>query len=198
MRNFLNPAFTATLSQRLAGLGALVLVVAPAQAITVAPALRPDAHPPSLLAARSAARATTRPRAIQSATTSANLDQAVLQQINQYRASRNLPALKLDPRITAQALAHSQAMASGQVPFSHNGFQQRVATIGKAIPYSSAAENVAYNMGYSDPATQAVQGWLKSPGHLKNIQGKYNLTGIGVAQNAKGEVYFTQIFIQSR
>jgi uncharacterized protein YkwD len=87
-------------------------------------------------------------------------------------------------------------MAKGTVKFSHHGFEQRV----KAIPlkYDSAGENVAFNIGYSDPAHQAVVGWLNSPGHLKNIQGKYKLTGVGVATNAKGEVYLTQIFINTR
>jgi uncharacterized protein YkwD len=66
-----------------------------------------------------------------------------------------------------------------------------------AIPlkYSSAAENVAYNTGYSNPANEAVVGWLKSPGHLRNLQGKYNLTGVGVAANENGDVYLTQIFL---
>jgi uncharacterized protein YkwD len=68
-----------------------------------------------------------------------------------------------------------------------------------AIPldYDSAAENVAYNLGYSSPSNEAVSGWLKSPGHLKNLQGKYNLTGVGVATNDKGEVYLTQIFLNA-
>lgn len=132
------------------------------------------------------------------AATAETLEQSVLRQINQYRADRKLPPLQLDARISTQALTHSQAMANGQVPFSHNGFEQRIQTIGKSLPYRSAAENVAYNMGYQDPATQAVKGWLKSPGHLKNIQGQFNLTGIAVARNAKGEYYFTQIFIRSR
>lgn len=51
---------------------------------------------------------------------------------------------------------------------------------------------------HKDPATQAVQGWLKSSGHLANIRGNYTLTGIGVASNNQGEIYFTQIFLQSR
>jgi uncharacterized protein YkwD len=126
------------------------------------------------------------------------LEQAVLTQINQYRASRKLAPLTLNATISGQARAHSQAMANGQVPFSHNGFQQRVATIARTIPYSRAAENVAYNQGYSDLVGQAVQGWLKSPGHLKNIEGSFDLTGIGIAKNAKGEYYFTQIFIRRR
>ena len=86
-------------------------------------------------------------------------------------------------------------MANGAVPFGHDGFEQRVQALAKAIPYKAAAENVADNQGYNDPATQAVQGWLKSDGHRRNIEGQYNLTGIGIALNANGEYYFTQIFV---
>lgn len=128
----------------------------------------------------------------------AALEQSVHNQINQYRKSRNLPPLTLDARISAQSRLHSQAMASGKVPFSHDGFDQRVQVIRQSISYRSAAENVAYNQGYSDPDKQAVQGWLKSSGHHKNIVGQYDLTGIGIAKNAKGEYYLTQIFIKRR
>ena len=87
-------------------------------------------------------------------------------------------------------------MAKGKVPFSHLGFKQRVNAI--TIGYSGAAENVASNLGYSDPANQAVVGWLNSPGHLENVKGHYNLTGIGVVTNTQGEVYLTQIFLRSK
>jgi uncharacterized protein YkwD len=127
-----------------------------------------------------------------------SIERAVLDKINQYRQGRNLPPLTWDDRISNQARIHSQNMASGAVPFSHNGFQQRVQEIAKVIPYRAAAENVAYNRGYTDPATNAVQGWLNSSGHQRNIVGNYNLTGIGVARNSKGEYYFTQIFILKR
>jgi len=128
----------------------------------------------------------------------ADLEQSVHQQINQYRKSRNLPPLTLNASITEQARIHSEAMASGRVPFSHNGFEGRVKAIAKSISYRAAGENVAYNQGYSNPDQQAVQGWLESPGHLKNIVGDFDLTGIGVTKNAKGEYYFTQIFIKRR
>ncbi len=101
-------------------------------------------------------------------------------------------------RICEQSRLHSQAMASGQVPFSHNGFEARVKAIGESIPYRSAAENVAYNQGYSNPDQQAVEGWIKSPGHRKNMEGQFDVTGIGITKNAKGEYYFTQIFIKRR
>ena len=132
----------------------------------------------------------------QADSTTQSLEQAVHQKINQYRASKGLPALTIAPSITQQARQHSQNMATGKVPFGHQGFEGRVKEIAKSVTYRAAAENVAYNMGYQDPATQAVQGWLKSPGHLKNIQGTYGLTGIGVSRNAKGEIYFTQMFIR--
>jgi len=124
--------------------------------------------------------------------------QDIHQQINQYRQSQNLPPLKLNPTITQQAQQHSQEMATGQVPFSHQGFEQRAEKISQAVQYRSVAENVAYNQGYSDPAENAVSGWLKSPGHYKNIVGDFDLTGIGVAQNEAGEYYFTQIFLKQR
>ena len=138
------------------------------------------------------------PQIAQAAPTPATLEQAVFKQINDYRASQKLAPLVFDNRIATQARTHSQSMANKSVPFGHQGFQQRTQVIGQAIPFSSAAENVAFNMGYKDPATQAVQGWLKSPGHLQNIRGDYGLTGIGVSQNNKGEIYFTQIFIKKR
>ena len=127
-----------------------------------------------------------------------NLEQSIHQQINEYRQSQNLPPLSLNSTISQQARLHSQAMAEGNIPFSHEGFDGRIAEISQTIPYSSVAENVATNQGYANPARQAVSGWLDSPGHYKNIVGNYDLTGIGVVENEVGEYYFTQIFLKSR
>jgi uncharacterized protein YkwD len=89
-------------------------------------------------------------------------------------------------------------MADGSVPFSHDGFDDRVAAISAQIPISGAAENVAMNSGYSDPARIAYDGWLKSEGHRNNIEGNYDLTGIGVYQASGGSYYLTQLFAKSR
>lgn len=121
------------------------------------------------------------------------LEKSVFEKINRYRVSKGLGQLKLDARISRQARIHSQNMANGKVPFSHNGFERRVKVL--PIRFSSAAENVAFNQGYDDPVAEAVRGWIHSPGHHVNIKGKYNLTGVGVAANRQGEVYLTQIFI---
>lgn len=124
----------------------------------------------------------------------AALERSVFEQINQYRLEQGLSALVLNADISQQARQHSQTMASRRT-LSHDGFDQRIAAIEQWIPYRSAAENVAYNQGYAAPDRQAVDNWLDSPGHLKNIVGEFNLTGIGVAQNQQGEYYLTQIFI---
>ncbi|MEG4023591.1 CAP domain-containing protein [Microcoleus sp. S13C4] len=125
-----------------------------------------------------------------------DLEKAVNQQINQYRSSKKLPPLSIDPRISQIARIHSENMANGKVRFSHDGFEGRAKAI--TIPYQSVAENVAYNFGFSDPVRNAVEGWIKSDGHRKNMEGQFNVTGIGVAKNAKGEYYFTQLFVRSR
>lgn len=128
----------------------------------------------------------------------ASLEQAIHDQVNQYRFSQNLPPLQLDERISREARLHSQQMASGVVPFSHQGFEQRVEAIAASIPYRSAGENLAYNLGYQDPVTAAVEGWIESPSHQENMVGDFNLTGVGIAQNQEGRYYFTQIFLLTR
>lgn len=122
-----------------------------------------------------------------------DIERDIVQQINQYRAERNLPALRWEAAIAQLAREHSQGMATKRIPFGHTGFSNRIEEL--RIPYRSAAENVAFNSGYTNPAAQAVDGWLKSPKHRKNIEGNFNLTGIGVSRGEKGEYYLTQVFI---
>lgn len=129
--------------------------------------------------------------------TMADIEQAVHVQINQYRASKGLPPLTLNAAIVEQARGHSRNMAKGTTAFSHDGFDDRIDAIGRSIKVVSGAENVAFNAGFSDPATRAVEGWLNSTGHRENIEGDYNLTGIGVEKNSSGEFYFTQVFVRN-
>lgn len=117
------------------------------------------------------------------------------QQINEYRVSLELAPLELNAQISEQARIHSENMAQKTQKLSHDGFETRVKALKSDIAYRRAAENVAFNMGYHDPVSQAVTGWIKSDGHRQNMVGDYNLTGIGVAKNQQGEYYFTQIFI---
>ncbi|MBE0644867.1 MAG: CAP domain-containing protein [Bacteroidetes bacterium] len=126
------------------------------------------------------------------------IEARVLTLVNQYRVDNGYAPLTRNDIIDAQARKHSTNMAAGSVPFSHDGFEDRVNEIRKNINIGGAGENVAMNSGYSDPARVAFDGWIKSDGHRANIEGNYDLTGIGVAQSSSGAYYLTQIFAKSR
>lgn len=119
------------------------------------------------------------------------------QRINAFRQSRGLPPLIWDDTVADVCREHSQNMADGRVPFSHDGFDGRTDLLfGTFSSARSAAENVAYNQGYPNPPATAVSGWIDSPGHYENIVGNWTHTGIGVARNENNAYYFTQIFLR--
>jgi uncharacterized protein YkwD len=124
------------------------------------------------------------------------LEQEVHEQINAYRLSQGLGPLALDARLGELAREHSREMAQGRIPFGHSGFEQRAQIIRRSYAHSELGENVGYNWGRADPAAEAVARWLRSAQHRTNIAGDFRLTGIGVAENEKGEYYFTQIFLK--
>lgn len=118
--------------------------------------------------------------------------------VNAYRTSKGLKPLALDNTMCTVANVHSKNMAMGTAPFSHDGFKARIDEIKKSIKgVRAAGENLAMNMGMKKPAEQAVEGWIKSPGHQANMVGDYNKTGIGIAKNSKNEYYYTQLFIKA-
>jgi uncharacterized protein YkwD len=123
------------------------------------------------------------------------LEITAFQQVNQYRLAQGLVPLRLEPQISQVARQHAQAMANKKATFSHDGFEQRAKTLKSRISLQAVGENLAYIKGYDDIATTAVKGWINSPGHRKNMVGQYNLTGMGVAKNAAGEYYLSQLFV---
>ncbi|CAE7634752.1 ylbC [Symbiodinium sp. CCMP2456] len=105
------------------------------------------------------------------------LSRRALDETNIFRGSERMPPLKWCQGIADIAAEHARQMARGEMPFSHDGFSDRVSRY--PIPHLSAAENLAYNSGVADTAGVAVQGWIKSPGHRKNLLGAFDLCGIG-------------------
>ncbi len=121
------------------------------------------------------------------------LQQSVLDYVNQYRRNKGLAPLKMMPLITTEALKHSKNIADGRIDFSHDGFDGRADRLMSQIEQSNAiAENVAYG---KFTAQEVVNRWIQSAGHRKNIEGKFNLTGVGIVKRSDGYIYFTQIFI---
>lgn len=117
--------------------------------------------------------------------------------VNQYRASIQRVQLRRKSVLDRIAQEHADDVAAGRVPFSHQGFGDRVKAI-KAYakwPYK-AAENL-YGIDNPPPkvASMALHGWIDSPGHHVNLKGKFLYTGIGVAQSADGEWIVCQIYV---
>ena len=119
--------------------------------------------------------------------------------VNDHRRAMGLSPLPYNARIAAVARRHSEDMAAGRVPAGHERFESRKRDISTMIPWSGMAENVGINdYPPSETVRAAVSGWLVSRGHRENIEGRYDLTGVGIARDARGVYYYTQIFVRRK
>src|SRR5690606_19105807 len=73
------------------------------------------------------------------------LERQIHDLVNNRRSATNRPGLRWDDRVAAIAREHSQAMASGRRPFSHDGFDQRAEQIAALLTVRALAEHVAYD-----------------------------------------------------
>jgi uncharacterized protein YkwD len=125
----------------------------------------------------------------------ATMEQRIFDLVNRHRVARGLTPLMLDRRIGEEARRHSAAMARGATPVGHRGYRDRIDVLRAVLSIQRSAENVGMNHGYPDPAAEVVHGWIESRGHRVNMEGTFELTGVGVATNGKDEIFFTQIFV---
>jgi len=128
------------------------------------------------------------------ATLQSDMDKEIFDLINKHREDKGLNTLEFNEEIWKGAQGHSENMANGTTPFSHDGFSERVAEIRENMGLSggASAENVA--MGYTT-ATAVVNGWINSEGHKKNLEGDYTHSAVSAVKDSKGTYYYTQIFI---
>jgi uncharacterized protein YkwD len=115
--------------------------------------------------------------------------------VNEHRATNGLSDLELSQQTTTQAQSHSENMADGTTPYSHDGFNERFDILVEQINVVAMGENVAYGQ---TSAEQVMEDWINSEGHRTNIEGDYTHIGVGVAQDENGIYFFTQIFVKIR
>lgn len=112
---------------------------------------------------------------------------ATLCLLNRERSARNLKPLKLNPKLSRVARAHSRDMVTKRF-FEHESrdgrtpFQRMLAT--DYVPKGAAwalGENIGWGtMTLAQPAA-VVKAWMKSPGHRQNIlNGRFREIGIGI------------------
>ncbi|MGW3338777.1 CAP domain-containing protein [Streptomyces sp. NPDC001009] len=148
----------------------------------------------------------TRPRPVQTATTTApstpqpaataSGDVArVVELVNAERAKVGCSPVELNSTLSKAAQDHSADMAAHNT-MSHTGSDgsdpgSRITAAG--YRWSAYGENVAY--GYSTPE-QVMAGWMDSPGHRENILNcSFKEIGVGLAQPGS---YWTQDFGTAR
>jgi uncharacterized protein YkwD len=118
--------------------------------------------------------------------------------VNAHRASLDASELQRHPRLDQIARQHSAAMAQG-ASFSHSGFSRRATQARTVAEFFRASENLAYNFGHADPAARAMESWLDSSAHRREMErGTFRLTGIGVARTPDGKYFFTQLFLHPK
>ena len=109
------------------------------------------------------------------------LARAVQKAVNDFRASHQLPPLRLDIRLNEAAQAHTDFMAATQVitHFGSDGSDPGKRLERAGYRWSTIGENIA--AGQID-AQEVVQDWINSPAHRANLL-KEGLTDIGVGYN---------------
>lgn len=118
--------------------------------------------------------------------------------INGVRSKHGLQPLAWNDDIAAISRVHSRNMAEFNF-FSHKGLDNKMVSdraddLG-ARKWRAIGENIAFNRGYKDPITKAVELWLDSPSHRRNLlDPNWKESGIGIAIAEDGSYYLTQVF----
>jgi serine/threonine protein kinase/uncharacterized protein YkwD/Leucine-rich repeat (LRR) protein len=116
-----------------------------------------------------------------------------LELVNKERQKAGVPPLARNENLLRAARRHSNFMAGKKV-LTHGPDEKTLAERLKDVNYDFAlcAENLALIEGTS---SDAVAAWLKSAGHRSNLlDARYTETGIGLAYDEDGKLYFTQVF----
>jgi uncharacterized protein YkwD len=119
--------------------------------------------------------------------------------VNKIREQNRLKDLDWSDQLESVARLHSDNMAEYQF-FSHKGLDNKYvsqrADDAHVGAWRSIGENIAFMRGYSDPVKMAVDLWMDSPAHRRNmLDPNWNESAIGVGVSSDGSVYFTQVFL---
>jgi uncharacterized protein YkwD len=106
-------------------------------------------------------------------------EQTLLQAINQTRAARGVPPLRVGVRLQRAARAHSRAMArTGS--FTHGDWYRRLRRHG--VRGRMLGETIAWGVGVDGTAAAIVGMWMASPPHRATLlRPGFRRLGVGVA-----------------
>jgi uncharacterized protein YkwD len=106
-------------------------------------------------------------------------EESLLAAINQARAARGVPPLKLGARLQKAAEAHSRAMARSGA-FGHGNWYRRLRAHG--VRGRMLGETIAWGVGTDGSARAIVAMWLASPAHRATmLRPGFRRIGVGIA-----------------
>ncbi len=122
-----------------------------------------------------------------------DLSEQLVKAHNARRAKAGLPPLFPNALLDAAAVGHAGDMADRR-KMAHRGGDgsspfERIDRQG--YRYRAAGENVAYGF---DDVESVMAGWMRSPGHRRNILGHYSEIGVGRAIAKDGAAYWSVTF----
>ena len=134
------------------------------------------------------------------ASVAGNDEQRIFSLINREREKNGLGELRWQNDLARLARAYSEKMARENF-FSH--FERDGASVADRARESriknwhKIGENLFYCLGVREYDRFAVQNWMKSETHRRNIlDRRLTATGIGLARSREGKIYVTQVFIE--
>ena len=127
------------------------------------------------------------------------MERQTLDAINDVRRGHGLGELVQDPALARVARSHSLDMARRDY-FAHrspDGREVDDRARDAGITFSLLGENLHKSRGADNPITTAVESWMRSRRHREALlTPEYTRTGVGVAVDEGGELYFSQLFLR--
>lgn len=127
-------------------------------------------------------------------------ERRLMELVNEVRTKADLPALRANELLFEAARKHSANMAK-QRKMEHNLDGKRPAQRVEDAGYDwgKVAENLITADDTDVPLDKIVESWMDSKIHRENILLKdVTETGLGIATNGRGDIYYTQLFARPR
>ena len=131
----------------------------------------------------------------------AAVQQAIVDQTNEFRKSNQLDAVQRDEHLMQTAKKFTEFMArTGKYGHRANGMTPAQRAEAAGYDYCVVRENIAYRTNTGDVTADSlievfVQGWIDSPPHRENMLADYvTQTGVAVATTDDVTYYAVQMF----
>jgi len=127
------------------------------------------------------------------------VEEAMFRAVNLAREEKGLRPLQEHSLLHQVARHHSEDMATrhffGHLNPDGHDVVDRLRTQGIGS-FTAVGENIFTGKKITDPPQMAIQEWLKSPDHRKNLLNpSYAAGGVGIAQGEQGTIYITQVYL---